>query len=122
MNEKRVLKKSIKIILCIVIASLIFMSGISIGQHVFPNREIIIQQVRDESSKYIFYFDIINEYLYPFNETDNVTAHIYDKNLHIDHTVPNQRGMSYFTLIPDNEGFIRNIEQRRDQLPLPKHK
>ena len=43
---------------------------------------------------------------------------MYDKNLHINHTVPNQRGMSYFTLILDNEGFIRNIEQRRDKWVL----
>ena len=115
MNEKKEIKKSTKIILCIVITSLFLISGILIGQHVFPNKQIIIQQVRDESSKYVFYFDIINEYLYPFNETDNVTAHMYDDNLHIDHTVPNQRGMSYFTLILDDEGFIKNIEQRRDK-------
>lgn len=93
---------------------LLLIAGIGIGHYFFPDRDVIIKEVMEESGNYVHYFDTMQEYFNPFNETDDVTAYWNGSQLYIHHTVPNNLGLHYFHIIFDENGFMTNIEQWRD--------
>jgi len=102
-----------KIRICIVLMAVFLLVGIGIGYYILPNT-YIIERIEQESGKYVNYFEIMNEYLYPFNETDNVSAYLVENNLYFNHKVPSDRGLYYFHFGLDDEGFIKYIAQWRD--------
>jgi hypothetical protein len=103
-------KKDIKIIRSVIFVSLVLFLGGVLG-YLLP-RDVHIQVI-EESGKYVVYYDTMQEYLLPFNETDNVTISIHGNCMLIDHVVANEQGMRYFDIGYDDEGFFLYITQLR---------
>ncbi|MCX6822285.1 MAG: hypothetical protein NTW30_05930 [Candidatus Aenigmarchaeota archaeon] len=89
----------------------IFVIGFTAG-YLVP-RDVHIQ-VLEASGKYVAFFDEMQEYCYPFNETDNVTMFSHGTMLLINHTTPNEDGMHFFNIGFDSDGFPIYITQYRD--------
>ena len=98
----------------LIIVSLL--TGISLGRYVFPDEKVIVEQVEIESGKYVRFFDIVHDYFYPYNETDNVSIFITGKHIYINHEIPSFRGMPYFHLGLDEEGYFKYITEWRDKM------
>jgi hypothetical protein len=89
----------------------VFIVGLGIG-YLYP-RDVHIQ-VNEASGKYVNYFNIIKQCLFPFNETDNVTTVFHGHALLINHTTPNKMGIPNFEIGFDDNGFIKYITERRE--------
>ena len=105
------LKKKLKIYQVSII--IVLFVGIIIGHYVIPST-YVKQLVEEESGKYVNYFDTMQDFFKPFDETDNVTAHWGSDQLYMLHSVPSERDMYHFHFGFDEEGFIEYIEQWRD--------
>jgi len=100
------------VILCMTIAVIAFLLiGVFLG-YLIPRD--VHTQVIEASGKYVTYFDEMQKYYYPFNETDNVTMLFHGRVLLINHTIPNELGMRFFNIGFDNDGFPKYIAQYRD--------
>jgi len=90
---------------------LIFIVGLTIG-YMIP-RDVRIQVIK-ESGDYARHFEIIKEYMYPYNETDNVSMNISNNIITIRHTVPNEYGMLNVEIGIKDDGFFDYITQWKD--------
>ena len=104
-------KESRKKIWALVAVSL-FLVGLLVGYYVMPKD--LKTEIRKLNGDYMDYFDLMQESLKPYNETDKVTSYIDGNNIYINHTVPNEHGMKYICLYRDDGGFIIRISQWRD--------
>jgi len=97
--------RTISLLIC-----LIFLLGLIVG-YAFPRD--VHTQVIEASERYIAYHQGMQTYLYPFNETDNVTVLLHGNKIVINHTVPNELGIRFFNIGFDNDGFFTYVTQLR---------
>jgi len=91
---------------------LMFALGLAIG-YLTP-RDVRVQVI-EASGKYVNYFNMMNDYIHPFNETDNITMFYHGSTLIINHTTPNEYGIRFFDVGFDGNGYITYVTQLRER-------
>lgn len=105
-------KKYNKIVAVVIVLVSFFVTGFTTG-YLIPRD--VHTQVIEASGEYVQYYDTIQDYLMPFNETDNVTVFIQNGIMMINHTFPNYQGMRFFNIGYREDGFFVYINQLRER-------